>query len=92
VYPWETNNKVYYILLSLLGFVFSNDERTALVQYEGGPCAVIAPIQAFVIKNGLFDSRTGKKELSHLTGKLVNAFPKKCHLEKYSLYCEIVRK
>mgnify|MGYP002716398832 CR=1 FL=1 len=32
------------------GFVFSRDEPTALVQKAGGPCAVIAPMQAFVLK------------------------------------------
>lgn len=33
------------------GFIFSEDERTALIQTSGGPCAVIAPVQAFLIKN-----------------------------------------
>lgn len=28
------------------GFVFSEHEQTALKQFEGGPCAVIAPVQA----------------------------------------------
>lgn len=32
------------------GFYFSQDEPTALVQAEGGPCAIIAPVQAFIIK------------------------------------------
>uniref|UniRef100_A0A8C6XGA6 Ubiquitin carboxyl-terminal hydrolase MINDY n=1 Tax=Naja naja TaxID=35670 RepID=A0A8C6XGA6_NAJNA len=27
------------------GFVFSDSESTALEQFEGGPCAVIAPVQ-----------------------------------------------
>ncbi|PVD30192.1 hypothetical protein C0Q70_09454 [Pomacea canaliculata] len=40
------------------GFIFSKDETTALVQLEGGPCAVIAPVQAFLLKNALFTSRT----------------------------------
>lgn len=31
--------------ICLLGFVFSEDEQTALEQFEGGPCAVIAPVQ-----------------------------------------------
>lgn len=35
------------------GFYFSPDEPTALVQREGGPCAVIAPVQAFIIKQFL---------------------------------------
>lgn len=33
------------------GFSFSADEPTALVQFEGGPCGVIAPIQAHILKN-----------------------------------------
>ncbi|KAG7469999.1 hypothetical protein MATL_G00134930 [Megalops atlanticus] len=37
------------------GFVFSETERTALEQFEGGPCAVIAPVQAFLLKNVLFN-------------------------------------
>ncbi|KAM8966726.1 ubiquitin carboxyl-terminal hydrolase MINDY-3 [Pelodytes ibericus] len=38
------------------GFVFSDSESTALKQFEGGPCAVIAPVQAFLLKNQLFIS------------------------------------
>uniref|UniRef100_A0A668ARV4 Ubiquitin carboxyl-terminal hydrolase MINDY n=1 Tax=Myripristis murdjan TaxID=586833 RepID=A0A668ARV4_9TELE len=30
------------------GFVFSENERSALEQFEGGPCAVIAPVQVWV--------------------------------------------
>uniref|UniRef100_A0A3Q3JE91 Ubiquitin carboxyl-terminal hydrolase MINDY n=2 Tax=Monopterus albus TaxID=43700 RepID=A0A3Q3JE91_MONAL len=37
------------------GFVFSESEHTALEQFEGGPCAVIAPVQAFLLKNILFN-------------------------------------
>ncbi|XP_068179470.1 ubiquitin carboxyl-terminal hydrolase MINDY-3 [Antennarius striatus] len=36
------------------GFVFSANEHTALEQFEGGPCAVIVPVQAFLLKNILF--------------------------------------
>lgn len=32
------------------GFEFSDVEPTALVQWQGGPCAVIAPVQAFLLK------------------------------------------
>lgn len=32
------------------GFYFSKYEPTALVQTEGGPCAIIAPVQAFILK------------------------------------------
>uniref|UniRef100_A0A8C1JCW4 Ubiquitin carboxyl-terminal hydrolase MINDY n=1 Tax=Cyprinus carpio TaxID=7962 RepID=A0A8C1JCW4_CYPCA len=38
------------------GFVFSEAERSALEQFEGGPCAVIAPVQAFLLKNILFNT------------------------------------
>jgi len=34
-------------------FVFSSKEPTALLQSAGGPCAVIAPIQAFILKRCL---------------------------------------
>ncbi|KAK1172550.1 hypothetical protein AOXY_G5161 [Acipenser oxyrinchus oxyrinchus] len=37
------------------GFVFSETEPTALEQFQGGPCAVIAPVQAFLLKNVLFN-------------------------------------
>lgn len=38
------------------GFYFSIDEPTALVQREGGPCAVIASVQAFILKQLLLES------------------------------------
>lgn len=39
----------------MTGFVFSESESTALEQFEGGPCAVIAPVQVRCIhyRNGL---------------------------------------
>lgn len=39
----------------MTGFVFSESESTALEQFEGGPCAVIAPVQVrcFYCRNGL---------------------------------------
>ncbi|KAK1895419.1 Ubiquitin carboxyl-terminal hydrolase MINDY-3 [Dissostichus eleginoides] len=37
------------------GFVFCENEQTALEQFEGGPCAVLAPVQAFLFKNILFN-------------------------------------
>lgn len=40
----------------LVGFYFSIDEPTALVQTEGGPCAVIAAVQAFILKQLLLES------------------------------------
>ncbi|XP_048579298.1 ubiquitin carboxyl-terminal hydrolase MINDY-3 [Nematostella vectensis] len=46
------------------GFVFSQDEPSALVQLEGGPCAVIASVQAHLIKNVLFCDGISKHESS----------------------------
>ncbi|XP_077431756.1 ubiquitin carboxyl-terminal hydrolase MINDY-3 [Vanacampus margaritifer] len=40
------------------GFVFSENEHTALEQFEGGPCAVIVPVQAFLLKTILFHRET----------------------------------
>ncbi|KAF5275126.1 hypothetical protein FQA39_LY18684 [Lamprigera yunnana] len=37
------------------GFYFSTSERSALEQAEGGPCAIIAPLQAFILKKLLSD-------------------------------------
>ncbi|KAI8489950.1 PREDICTED: ubiquitin carboxyl-terminal hydrolase FAM188A-like [Branchiostoma belcheri] len=36
------------------GFEFSEDEPTALIQHEGGPCGIIVPLQASLLKNLLF--------------------------------------
>ncbi|XP_015773086.1 PREDICTED: protein FAM188A-like [Acropora digitifera] len=36
------------------GFVFSTDEPSALIQEQGGPCAVIASVQAYLLKSILF--------------------------------------
>ena len=44
------------------GFIFSEDEPTALLQNDGGPCAIIVPVQAFILKNLLFTPPT-KDEL-----------------------------
>ncbi|KAJ8411666.1 hypothetical protein AAFF_G00164740 [Aldrovandia affinis] len=47
------------------GFVFSQTERTALEQFQGGPCAVIAPVQAFLMKNVLFNcERSNWRDIS----------------------------
>lgn len=39
------------------GFYFSTNEKSSLEQAEGGPCAIIAPVQAFLIKNLLMEYR-----------------------------------
>ena len=35
--------------------MFSEDEPSALVQAKGGPCSVIVPLQAYIIKYLLFE-------------------------------------
>ena len=47
--------------------MFSEHEKTALVQHEGGPCAVIAPVQGYIIKNVLFDE-IKREDISSVTG------------------------
>ncbi|VEN56018.1 unnamed protein product [Callosobruchus maculatus] len=37
------------------GFYFSSNEKSALEQAEGGPCAILAPVEAFIIKNLLLE-------------------------------------
>ncbi|KAK7110059.1 ubiquitin carboxyl-terminal hydrolase MINDY-3-like [Littorina saxatilis] len=65
---WGPNLKDEVFMRWTQGFVFSEDENTALVQLEGGPCAVIAPVQGFLLKNALFTSRTKTTtELSSVT-------------------------
>ncbi|XP_031432961.1 ubiquitin carboxyl-terminal hydrolase MINDY-3 [Clupea harengus] len=54
------------------GFVFSETERTALEQFEGGPCAIIAPVQAVLLKNLLFNSENSNwREISDEEQKLL---------------------
>ncbi|KAL4222623.1 hypothetical protein ACF0H5_018664 [Mactra antiquata] len=50
------------------GFMFSEHETTALVQYEGGPCAVIVPVQGFILKNALF-CENPKEDLSQTSAE-----------------------
>ncbi|XP_037810066.1 ubiquitin carboxyl-terminal hydrolase MINDY-3 homolog [Lucilia sericata] len=38
------------------GFEFSAEEPSALVQKQGGPCAVIAPVQAYILKILIMDT------------------------------------
>jgi hypothetical protein len=51
---WGTSLKSDVFSRWAQGFAFSDVSPTALVQYQGGPCAVIAPVQAFVVKCALF--------------------------------------
>lgn len=49
-----------------LGFSFSPDEQTALVQFQGGPCAVIAPVQAYILKN-IITTRSEPDDWRHVS-------------------------
>jgi len=52
------------------GFTFAgDDEPTALLQYDGGPCAVIVPVQAFLLKNLLFTESAVPETWRRTSGK-----------------------
>lgn len=55
---WGTDIKLDVFQRWSQGFAFSTDESTALLQFQGGPCAVIAPVQAALLKNLIFTSGT----------------------------------
>nr|CAD7257573.1 unnamed protein product [Timema shepardi] len=63
------------------GFHFSKDEPTALVQSDGGPCAVLAPVQAFIFKSLLTDK-------SGINWKEVDV--KKCNKYLVQAVCDIL--
>lgn len=63
---WGTDLKDEVFTRWTQGFCFSEDEKTALVQHEGGPCAVIAPIQAYIIREAWF-SESPKDDLKTVT-------------------------
>lgn len=44
------------LLWARTGFEFSDVEPSALVQRQGGPCAVIAPVQAFILKTIIMET------------------------------------
>lgn len=49
-----------------IGFYFSAVEPTALVQDGGGPCAVLAAVQAVILREVMF---TRKLKITELTGR-----------------------
>lgn len=51
---WFFSRRFIY-LCGFLGFYFSTSEQSALEQTEGGPCAIIAPVEAFILKNLLLE-------------------------------------
>lgn len=54
----------------LTGFEFSEFEPSALVQRQGGPCAVIAPVQAFLLKTIL--SETSSQDFSSVSAPFIS--------------------
>lgn len=46
----------FWIFFYSIGFEFSDAEPSALVQKQGGPCAVIAPVQAYILKTLVMDT------------------------------------
>ncbi|BFG01291.1 ubiquitin carboxyl-terminal hydrolase MINDY-3 homolog [Drosophila madeirensis] len=64
------------------GFEFSDYEPSALVQKQGGPCAVIAPVQAYLLKIITMD--THEFRLSEIT-------PAECKRLLIQALCNILR-
>ncbi|XP_040290491.1 ubiquitin carboxyl-terminal hydrolase MINDY-3 isoform X1 [Bufo bufo] len=75
------------------GFVFSDSEPTALEQFEGGPCAVIAPVQAFLLKNLLFTSEKSnwkscqEEELKDVLCQTLSDILEMASMNNASSYC-----
>ena len=82
------------------GLSFSEVESSALIQTSGGPCAVITPLQAYVIKNILFTTETtsssvkteenyagtsNNHDLNSLSGELASVFHQQ--LYKIRIHC-----
>lgn len=62
---WGTNLKEDVFARWGQGFIFSEDEpAAALLQNEGGPCAIIAPLQGFILKNLLYQE-DGHQPVEH---------------------------
>lgn len=51
-------NWILLLRFSPIGFEFSESEPSALVQRQGGPCAVIAPVQAYLLKTVLSETNS----------------------------------
>jgi Domain of unknown function (DUF4205) len=46
---WENSN--FWSIGWQQGFIFSQEEPSALVQCSGGPCSVIATVQSYLLKH-----------------------------------------
>uniref|UniRef100_A0A182SP64 Ubiquitin carboxyl-terminal hydrolase MINDY n=1 Tax=Anopheles maculatus TaxID=74869 RepID=A0A182SP64_9DIPT len=67
----------------LQGFAFSDFEPSALVQRDGGPCCVIAPVQAYLLKILLMES--SEHSFNELTAD-------KCKMLLIQAVCQILMK
>ena len=57
---WGSNVKQDVFERWSQGFIFDNkNEPTALLQYSGGPCSIIATVQGFLLRELLFESKCG---------------------------------
>ncbi|XP_050663658.1 ubiquitin carboxyl-terminal hydrolase MINDY-3 homolog [Leptidea sinapis] len=68
---WGDNVKEDVFRRWAQGFQFSDDEPSALIQQEGGPCAAIAPVQGFLLK--ILLSETPGHSLHDLTSEKCNS-------------------
>lgn len=73
IFLGKINETGFNLFLSLFsqstGFEFSENEPSALVQRQGGPCAVIAPVQAFLLKTILLE--TSSHNLSSVSSAFI---------------------
>jgi hypothetical protein len=56
------------------GFIFDSLEKTALVQLNGGPCAIIVAVQAFLLKELLQSSQLRDSDWRLIDGIKVKTF------------------
>lgn len=64
-----SNNCFFHSILT--GFEFSEFEPSALVQRQGGPCAVIAPVQAFLLKT-ILSMETSSQDFSSVSALFIS--------------------
>ncbi|XP_055511750.1 ubiquitin carboxyl-terminal hydrolase MINDY-3 isoform X1 [Leucoraja erinacea] len=78
------------------GFVLSQSEATALEQFEGGPCAMIAPVQAYLLKNFLFHSEKQnwrsctEEELKHIFCLTLSEILETVRINNSSPFCLVM--
>ncbi|XP_055305233.1 ubiquitin carboxyl-terminal hydrolase MINDY-3 homolog isoform X2 [Sitodiplosis mosellana] len=80
---WGPNIRIDVFQRWSQGFEFSDSEPSALVQRQGGPCAVIAPVQAYLLKTVL--SETSSQNFRDLTAE-------QCKLLLIQAICSILKK